>query len=461
MKLLRSHAPPGPAERRGAVLLLSFLVLIVVIAIVYQLSRVTGADQQIAYKDLTLQKMDLAIESAFLEVIEQLREDGALRSAGGQGAGMPSDLENADAGPGAEEGESEGNPDAVDSQMDDWAQVASTTINELNLRILIVDEDRKYNVLNMLAEDEEEAQEAYDRVVRILDLCREGTASDIGGADAEEMARAMRDHLLERDDSVLPRTALLSDDEEDTRRGMPLTMREFVVLEPFLEDHFRDYFDGDENRVHAIDQFLTVYTAPYTEGGEPGEEGASAGVTAEGGKSVNVNTAPLAVLTGLTDDRDVDGRFWDAVVEYRNLEEELPPDQEELDPILDEFGQEILRRQFFDDLEELSEVPGWDDLPAEVRAKVEPLLRVESDVFSVYMTARKVTGDEKNQILDFTSRLEQELYERSGAHLVRTVRAVFWRQIAESEVQMVPLVRWEVLDFAPLPVLDYPDEAVR
>ena len=79
-------------------------------------------------------------------------------------------------------------------------------------------------------------------------------------------------------------------------------------------------------------------------------------------------------------------------------------------------------------------------------------------MFSIFITARRVTADERHQLLDFVSRLEQEEYERSGAHLVHTVRAVVWRQITDDEVKIVPLVRWEVLDYAPLPVLDYPDD---
>ena len=42
---------------------------------------------------------------------------------------------------------------------------------------------------------------------------------------------------------------------------------------------------------------------------------------------------------------------------------------------------------------------------------------------------------------------------------MRTVRSVVWRRVLEDgSVQIVPLVRWEVLDYVPLEVQDFPDE---
>jgi hypothetical protein len=455
---------PGPqscSRERGAALLLSFLILMVIISIVYQLTRVTGTDQQVAEKTLQLTKMESAIRSAMLEVLEQLRQDGELRlGGGGDGGGAGGDAGGDPGGdpgdPGGEavadgeEGAGESNPDAVDCQMDEWAQVAATTIDEVNLRIYIEDEDRKYNILNMLVEDPEMAEDAYDRVARILDLCREGTTDDITNTKAEEMARVMRDHMLERENSLLPRPLeLLNDDEDNTSLGLPLTMREFLPLKPFADHHFRDRFDADEVRVHAITAYLTCYTSPST--------GGDNAVRAEGGFNVNLNTAPLAVLSGLFDSRDVDGRFWDEVLQYRNKEEEVPRGEEEPEEVLDEFGEPVIRKQFFDSVDELSELPDWDGFDPELRGKVEKLLRVDSDVFTITITARVSTADENLRMQEFKSRHEQEMYERSGVHLVRTVRAVYWRQMGDDSVEMVPLVPWEVIDYAPLPVLDLPE----
>ena len=86
MRLLH---PIPDSRRRGAALLLSFLVLMVIIAIVYQLNRTTVTDQQVADKNLQMTKMDQAIQSAMLEVLQQLQEDGEMRSGSGEGGARP------------------------------------------------------------------------------------------------------------------------------------------------------------------------------------------------------------------------------------------------------------------------------------------------------------------------------------------------------------------------------------
>lgn len=455
---LPGHLRAAP-ERRGAALLLSFLVLIVIIAIVSQLDIMTKTDARVGFNDISLTKMDLAIESAMLEVFEGLKDDADAGAAAGEagpggeedpGGGLGADP--AAAGPeGAPGGESQ---EAVDSRMDDWARPQGTAIGDLQLRILVQDEDSKLNVLSMLAQDEEEAEKAYQRVAKIIDGYREGTGEDIDSAQAEEMARAMRDHMAERGRSFLPRTSLLTDDEEHAELGMPLTLREFTVLEPFEERHFRDTFDEDGERVHSLGSFLTVWSSPFVGAQETGER-----PIGEGGVAVNLNTSPAAVLKALMDPRQVDNRIWDRIIEYRNEEEEAEDDQDEdVIPVLDEFGEEILPLKFFDNLEELGEIAGWEDLEPEAKEEVENLLTVTSSVFSVYITARRDTSATAMQQMDFASRAEREQYERSGTSLTRTVRAVVWRREGDDGSELLPLVRWEVLDYMPLEVLDLPDD---
>jgi hypothetical protein len=84
-------------------------------------------------------------------------------------------------------------------------------------------------------------------------------------------------------------------------------------------------------------------------------------------------------------------------------------------------------------------------------------LKTESHVFSIYVTARKPTGDER---IDLNSRAEDiEREEASWQGLVRTVRCVVWRRVlGQGEAEIVPLVWWEELDYTPFEVLDYPEE---
>jgi len=498
-------------------LLLSVLVLFVVITLSIQIGIGTMTDARVARNDLGLAAMDDAIESALLEVAEQLKNDAA-GGEGGDEAGM--DPLSGGMDPTAGGGGAEGGG-AVDSKEDEWARPQRTEINGMELRIFIQDEDSKYNVLNLLDQDEEVAEENVLRVARIIDLAREGTDLDISLVDAESMARDMREHML-----VLysppsdPAEFLTSVPGEDRR--LPLSLREFLVVDGFEEHHFRDFRDESGAIVHSLGAFLTVWSC-LTDGAEGGGtsaanggasgtlEDASSGVNeaqddgsitdvvnnkngasaagndgsygADGAQSeagsaaeqtpnssaasgqaagfgVNINTAPAAVLKGLFDDRDVSMSFWDDVIEYRNLEEEveLEPGAEEPEPVYDEYGNEVIQRQVFDSLEELQEVPSWGDLSVEEQELVQMHVTTTSQVFSVYVTARRSTSN-RDDIFIATSAAERDREEESAAGLVRTVRSLVWRRDGGNDGAAVdPVIRWEVFDFSPYEVQDYPDE---
>src|SRR5262245_19650009 len=72
---------PVVTSRRGAALLLSLLILIVLVAIVAQIRLSVGTDERIARNDVGLATMDLAIESALLQVQDQLKTDAESDSA--------------------------------------------------------------------------------------------------------------------------------------------------------------------------------------------------------------------------------------------------------------------------------------------------------------------------------------------------------------------------------------------
>jgi Tfp pilus assembly protein PilX len=146
-----SHSQTGSDPRkRGAALLLSLLILVVLVAIVIQINVGTGTDARIARNDIGLTSMDLAVESAFLQVDDQLAMDGQNASAPGAAgaagaAGMSGAAPAAQPGAaGAAGGEGQA---ASDSRKDEWARPQRTTINEIRLRILVQDEDSKINVL--------------------------------------------------------------------------------------------------------------------------------------------------------------------------------------------------------------------------------------------------------------------------------------------------------------------------
>jgi Tfp pilus assembly protein PilX len=507
--------PPRPARRseRGAALLMSMLVLLVLAALAFQISVTAQTDARIGRNDVTLTTMDLSIESALLEVCDKLKVDGE-GGGGEEAAGAQDPAANpqgaaqqpADPAAAAQQGGQSAPP--TDSRRDEWAMPQRTEINEIRLRILVQDEDSKYNVLNLLNPDEKEAEAAFGRVVRILDLCREGTLADIEERTAQDMARAMLDHMSKRKTSSFPRPKLLTDDESTEDQGLPLSMRDFLALRPFEESHFRDFRDEDGEVVHSIETFLTVWSSLETSAemlstkttaaqnaaaaqkkgsssssnksqnqnqnesanqGQNAQNNAASGGNAPKNKSetngygVNVNTAPAAVLKGLFDDRELAPRFWDEVIEYRNLEEEKEEGavEEEEDPEdapLDEYGQPILERRIFEQVAEIQELDGWEKLLPAVQDKVTQLLSTQSHVFTIFVIAKRATSQEGDTADVPRSAAEKRAEEEKGDSLMRVVRCVVWRAKKDDQVVLVPVQRWEVLDYYPYEVIDFPDE---
>lgn len=481
--------PRLASARSGAALLLSVLVLFVLIAIVFQISIGTMTDARIGRNDVGLTLIDRAIASAQWDVFEVLKLDGeeAAESGGEETTTMSG------AGPDPEGGAEQEPP--ADSRKDEWAMPQRTEINRIELRVLVEAENAKYNVLNLLIDDEEEAEEAFQRVVRIIDLYREGTEEDVSDRDAEEMVRQMKEFLLERDRTNFPKPELLTFDEERDSLFLPFSLRDFLVLEDWHERYFRCYRDENDVRVHSLDQFLTVWSSPGVASDVQGQEGsgpqsqpsdpppeddpplgdedppeedppadggddASTPSGGTPGYGVNINLAPEAVLAGLFDDRDVSLRFWSDVVEYRNLEEEEDDDEADsgAEPIYDEFNNEIVERRAFETLEELAEVKSWDDNDPETQARILSLLETESEVFTIYITARRDMSSDQSLSSFSDPRERARAEEEPTGALMRTVRMVVWRRDAEDGVEIVPIVPWEVLDFAPFEIQDYEDE---
>jgi hypothetical protein len=149
------------------------------------------------------------------------------------------------------------------------------------------------------------------------------------------------------------------------------------------------------------------------------------------------------------------------VLEYRNTEDQeakaqQDPDQE---PVLDEYGNEVVKHQVFDSLEKLNDVDGFDRLDTEAKTIVSNMLTTQSQVFSIYVTARKATG-QRDEFSGFLGRPRGgELKEdQQGQSLVRTVRSVVWRYKDGDKYRIIPIVRWEVLDYTPFELQDYPNE---
>ncbi len=160
------------------------------------------------------------------------------------------------------------------------------------------------------------------------------------------------------------------------------------------------------------------------------------------------------------DDREISGRWLDSVIEYRNLEEKKEDDKatEEADPVYDEYGRVVIVRQVFDNLSELDQVPGAERLSGDPKAEFLKLLTTKSNVFSIYVTARIINPNDRTGRTYDGPPLPGEHDDELGNGLTRTVRAVVWRVTTDDGTTIVPIVRWEVLDYTPFEVLDYPDD---
>lgn len=526
--------------------MLALLVLFVLVLIVGQISIATSTDARTASNEVQLGSFDLAIESALLKAFEDLKTDAiedaeAAQSAGG---GMGGGLGGAAGGglsgaqgssglealgnlpgmsslPGSGGGRGESGPS--DSRKDLWAQPQRTSeFAPIEMRVLIQDESSKFNVLQMLTEDEEEAEKAFERVARIIDSFREGTTEDVEDFTARNMAEEMRRYMTDRGSIDTPRPDLVSGDPDDEGVYIPVSLREFLVIEEFKPEHFRDYRDENDKVVHSLTSFLTVHSAMWTrkemleardsEAGNDGEasdeldaldekeeeeagaggtrtlpqtggrvslsaDGAVSGDTASKGGSgqnessgqsgnaivegaVNLNTAPPAVLKALFDDRDVPPQFWDEVVQWRNEEAEEQPGavEDELEPMLNEFGEPVPDYKIFDSPSKLNELEWWKDLEPRVRNDVKQHVDVVSDVFTIYVTVWRSTASDADGGFAASSRIEQEKIERSLTNLSRTVACTVWRRGTGEDTEIIPIVRWEVLEYMPYEVLDYPEE---
>jgi len=82
VRILRRAPLRAAEELRGAALLMAFLVLIVLLAIVYQVHTVTQTDARVTRNEITRSTMDLALQSVMLQVYEDLAEDARAAQSG-------------------------------------------------------------------------------------------------------------------------------------------------------------------------------------------------------------------------------------------------------------------------------------------------------------------------------------------------------------------------------------------
>lgn len=401
---------------------------------------------------------------------------GAAGGAGGSGAPGP--------GGTAPEGEGESDPSAeCDSSRDSWFQPVGHADDDLTTYVWIEDENRKFNILALWSPDEKFAEFSRDRLVRLIDTLREDSDFDVSVGDAERIVQELRDWVQRPDLEAIPRPLLKSDDERRRDRSAPMHLDELMMLPSVKEDLFFDkVLDG---KVYlGLESVLTIWTSLKVDAGDPekvarqravaasrgetapapgGEatppEGAGStpgGDTAEEappqpdglGIRINVNTATRPVLRALFPADKIPDRVIDAIIRYRNEEdeEEAAKAAEQL-PSTDvsDFGDLRLgsekKFKFFATVADLEQIEEFANLPdPQMKADFQKALTTKSEVFSIHLATLFKRNDENR------------------VYLLRRARSIVLRIDDGADGQIVPLVPFEERIGLRLQPVDLQDE---
>jgi hypothetical protein len=485
--------PHGRADEAGVALVLTLIFSILLYVLVAELVvsgsmiRATGEnDAMLArMRNQMLYQLADAEEQLLTDMAGQAEEGGeggplggALGGAAGAGA-PPGGGTGAAGGEGGEgaEGEEADPAASCESSRDSWFQPVGHADNDLTTYVWIEDESRKFNLLALWSPDEKFADLSKDRFVRLLDALREDSDFDVTMSDAERIAQDLLDWSRRPDTDMIPRPRLKSDDPNvPPDFTLPLHLDELLLLPSVTEDLFFDkVLDG---KVYlGLESVLTIWTSlradpgnpekvarqraeaeasgeqapggaqpgPAGEAGGPGAgtQGAGSGAApgAEGqpvqpdgqGIRINVNTASYPVLRALFPPDKIPDRVIEAIVKYRNEE-----DEEETEKAAEEagvteasdFGDLRLgsekKLKFFGDIADLEEVEEFANLPdPQVKTEFKTALTTRSDVFSIHLA----TLHKRN--------------EENRVYLLRRARSIVLRYDDGGEGRIVPLVPFE------------------
>ncbi|HET6204414.1 MAG TPA: hypothetical protein VFI25_16605 [Planctomycetota bacterium] len=518
---------------RGIALILTLLVLLILLAVVSQLTLSTRLDYQSALAGSNLARMDRALEAGLEEAMQVLKDDaegGAGGAAGGLGGllgmgggaggrggnpfgnlagaagGAPArTVAGASAGGGgaAGTGAGGGGDSSYDCFNDSWAKPARQTQQGIEVTVVIEDENRKLNLLAILAPDEELARQSRDRLVRVLDTFREGTPFDLDLSTAETLVRSLEEWLRGRTrNDDFPRPRLLSNEENSTVT-LPVTGDELLLVEGFDDRLLNDFRAGDLV-VPGLLSHVTVWTSlevapegagesgaqatsrprlagslldasgrpvPGARAGSPGGTPAAQGPAApaqagEGGggagtslgAAINVNTAPRAVLASLLPFSEIPSETIEAILRFRN--EELETEETARESPSETLGleeEEEPPKKFFTTLDELDQIPEFGNLYPEIKQRFKQLLTTQSEVFTIWLTARIPPKEEETSF----ETLPKPGWEEDRAGLTRRVRAVVLRRSSDAGTEILPLVRWELRSDRRYPIPDFPEDVLE
>lgn len=367
------HLSNSRRRERGVALLLTLFVVLIVATVILQLAVTTGAEYTVSANQMVVAKVDSALDVALVDARKALIDDAQQSQDGsGQGGGPGASMAGMPGGAQGMPGTGEEEKDDADTLNDPWSHDQETNIADVQIRVHVEDENRKFNILSIVSKDQDYARASRERLVRIIDMVREfnGSERDVDSATAEVLVANIQRWLDgERRDMKRPN---LHSNKADSPVTLPLSLDELLLVEGVTEDLF---YDQKHLGVaySGLESVLTIWTS--VEAGEvkkkdepepapgspndpnnPANANAGAGATPGGsntsnntsgsqtpgaadtaqqpkdpavtaGKSagvkININTAPPCVLRALAPTFDIPTDVWDAIIRYRNkLDEE-------------------------------------------------------------------------------------------------------------------------------------------
>ena len=453
-------------------LLFVLFAIIVIIVVTGQLSFSSSIDHQIATN--TVQELQMeslqraAIERARAALLVDLDDDskadsgGATDPMGGQESGSAPD--NAGS-------KQKNNGPHVDSLDEVWASgLVTMSLGEeggFQTRILITDEDSKLNLLLLLAEDEEYRKLWHDRIVRALDLMRDGLPGDLTGSDASDYVDRITSWMQgDRATDELSLAPLATGDWKspgsDRSEYAPLTLRELTLTGGISNALYYGFpYGKDEERrwVPGFDQALTVwsnleYKDPTTEQNEEDAAKNNQGTAPPDGTApkdrpetpgmnngrLNVNTTPIWILKSLFPDSELATSAWDDYEDFRK--KTLDQKKKDRDSFTGDSSSTTLQNQdqpaptdpiyplkTVDDLRRFKGFSTDSGITPDAWNKLAELLSVESNVFTI-------------TVLVGTTELPRRF---------SVARSVVWRKGSAADQPCIPIVEFEKM---PLSAVD-------
>ncbi|HZN39167.1 MAG TPA: hypothetical protein VFD82_10215 [Planctomycetota bacterium] len=505
----RDLAPFRAKERdteQGVALVLTLIFSILLYILVAELVVAGRMVRSTGENDALLARMRTQMLYQLADTEEDLLQDlaGQAEEAGGGAGGAggaASALGAAAAGasgsggggaPGGGAGEEEADPSTkCDSSRDAWFHPIAHADNDLTTYVWVEDENRKFNILALWSPDEKFAEFSRDRLTRLIDTLREDSEFDIPSSDADSLVQQIFEWGKRADIEAIPVPRLKSFDEKRREFTVPLHLDELLMLPAMTEDLFYDKVQ-DGMVYLGLESVLTVWTSLKTDPGDPeklarqrasaqargenvpetapgapdsgqapgaGNPAASAGTGSpdspppqpEGlGIRINVNTASRPVLRALFPADKIPDRVIDAILRYRNKENEeevRKAEEESKQTDLSDFGDLRLgadkKLQFFEAVADLEKVEEFANLPdAEIKTAFQNALTTKSDVFSIHL-ATMFKRNEENRV-----------------YVLRRARSIVLRLDDGADGKIVPLVPFEERVGLRVQPVDLQDEQV-